>query len=521
VLVFDQTGALAAIRHSWTFDRDFSAWSIQGLDTNNDGVVSTPEMQELADEDMKGLGEYDYYTYAGEGDYDLTFAKGSDAVLTYENEQTTLDFAIAATPPYHIKKRFELAINDPEYYVAITFSGPEAITLENAPPGCRASLDPPKEMDQTLSDELYALGPDVMTLPPALAQAMKGVQGAIIVTCPEGTGTAMALPATTALDAANLIGNAKPVPFNGPPAEPGLPMARTGVLGWIADMQKEFYAAMSETLGKLKNDNTAFWLLGTLSFLYGVFHAAGPGHGKVVISSYLLANERQLRRGLLLSFVSAMMQSLVAVAFVLAAVTVLHLTSMAMSTIANWIGIASYGLVAMLGAWLVVRHVFFGHRHNHGHTHPVDHRQDYRGKDAEPGHEHLHHAHEHAHEIEDEDDGHRHIVRPQDLRGGIREQLAVLLGVGLRPCSGALVVLVFALSQGVVLAGIAAVFLMGLGTAITVGILATLAVTAKNSVLRFASPEGGGTAGVVVWWLELAGAAAVLGFGVLLLLASF
>ena len=79
-------------------------------------------------------------------------------------------------------------------------------------------------------------------------------------------------------------------------------------------------------------------------------------------------------------------------------------------------------------------------------------------------------------------------------------------------------VLVFALSQGVLVAGIAAVFLMGLGTAITVAVLATLAVSAKGLTLRMG---GGGRAGAaVLWWGELAGALLVFGFGVLLLLAS-
>lgn len=91
----------------------------------------------------------------------------------------------------------------------------------------------------------------------------------------------------------------------------------------------------------------------------------------------------------------------------------------------------------------------------------------------------------------------------------------------MRPCSGALLVLVFALSQGVLPAGIAAVFLMGLGTAITVADLATVAASAKSVALRFATPGRGRVATATVWWLELTGALGVLGFGVLLLLASF
>jgi nickel/cobalt exporter len=103
--------------------------------------------------------------------------------------------------------------------------------------------------------------------------------------------------------------------------------------------------------------------------------------------------------------------------------------------------------------------------------------------------------------------------------GGWREQLGVVLAVGLRPCSGALVVLAFALSQGLVAAGIASVLLMGLGTAITVAVLATIAVGAKGAATRLAGANGAIAAGIV-WWAELAGALVVFLFGALLLYAG-
>lgn len=111
------------------------------------------------------------------------------------------------------------------------------------------------------------------------------------------------------------------------------------------------------------------------------------------------------------------------------------------------------------------------------------------------------------------------MVTPQATTGSLREQLGVVLAVGLRPCSGALVVLVFALSQGLLAAGIAAVFLMGVGTAITVAVLATIAVTAKGLASRIGGVDNPLTA-AVVWWVELLAAVAVLAFGVLLLIAS-
>jgi ABC-type nickel/cobalt efflux system permease component RcnA len=111
-------------------------------------------------------------------------------------------------------------------------------------------------------------------------------------------------------------------------------------------------------------------------------------------------------------------------------------------------------------------------------------------------------------------------VVPAQLRsGGWREALGVVLAVGLRPCSGALVVMVFALSQGVLWAGIAAVFLMGLGTAITVATLATLAMFAKGAARRLSG--GRQTIALhLVWWAELCGAFFVFVFGIVLVLAN-
>lgn len=286
-------------------------------------------------------------------------------------------------------------------------------------------------------------------------------------------------------------------------------------------------------------------MLGGLSFLYGVFHAAGPGHGKVVISSYVLANEQQVRRGVALSFASAMVQSLVAISFVLVAALALNMTSMAMGDAANWIGIASYGLVALLGLWLIARKLFgWGHGHHHeastdlaskahaslhaGESHAPNRGRStvpaafQKGPDAfgrQPGDPHYGHSHGPEGHDHDHDHGHHHVVTADQVTGDWREQLGVVLGVGLRPCSGALVVLVFALSQGLLAAGIVAVFLMGLGTAITVAMLASLAVGAKGLARRMLGTKGGLAAGVI-WWAELLGAGLVFAFGVILLIAS-
>ncbi len=505
-IVFDGNGAVSGLRHGWTFDAAFSSWVVQGLDTDGDGITSPEELQELADENLAGLAEFGFYTFAGAQDAPMAWEAAGDQRMVYADGKTTLSYSVLAETPEEVRDGFELGIYDPEYYVAITVPDAGSVHLENAPAGCSAVVEPPRPMDRAVEERLYALGPDVLELPPDLAAAMRGTQGLIRITCPAGdTGGEPA----NAAEAAEAMAQARPAtPFGGPPAEPSLSLPRSGFFGWLQQQQRNFYQAMTASLDAVRSDWTAFWLLGGLSFLYGVFHAAGPGHGKVVISSYMLANETQLRRGIRLSVVSAMLQSVVAVALVLVAAGALGMTSLAMGNAANWIGIGSYALIALLGLWLVLRKLLgWGHDHDHDHDHDQDHHHD--------------HAHErgHAHAPSNVAHRHAHIVAPQATSGGWREQLAVVLAVGLRPCSGALVVMVFALSQGVLAAGIAAVFLMGLGTAITVAALASVAVGAKGLARRLGGAENPVTVSIV-WWAELLGAFAVLGFGVVLLLAS-
>lgn len=114
--------------------------------------------------------------------------------------------------------------------------------------------------------------------------------------------------------------------------------------------------------------------------------------------------------------------------------------------------------------------------------------------------------------------GHAHGPEPHELGGpdGWKRGLSAIVAVGLRPCSGAIILMVFALSQGLLWAGVVATFVMGLGTAITVAAIATLAVSAKAFARRFATDEVG-YGGVLVRGLEVGAAVLILAFGILLL----
>src|SRR3569623_3659352 len=133
-ITFNDAGQVVAIHNTWVFDEAYSAWSIQGLDTNGDGKVTREELQPLADDNMNGLADYEYYTFAGEGkDPNLKFSHGSDATLDYDGKQTPLSFDVALAQPYAIRTSLELSIDDPEYNVALTFHDPGDIQLITAP----------------------------------------------------------------------------------------------------------------------------------------------------------------------------------------------------------------------------------------------------------------------------------------------------------------------------------------------------------------------------------------------------
>jgi ABC-type nickel/cobalt efflux system permease component RcnA len=312
-------------------------------------------------------------------------------------------------------------------------------------------------------------------------------------------------------------------PFGGPrpPAEPQV----GGIVGWLLARQSEFYREISAAIRHAKTDGSAVWTLLAVSFAYGIFHAAGPGHGKAVISSYLVANQETARRGIALSFVSALLQALVAILIVAIGAWLLNVTAKTMCSAETWIEIASYALIAAFGARLVwtkgggfisalqaqprlqVAAVGGHHQHHHGHDHDHHHGHDH-------GHTHTH-AHDHVH---DAHCGHSHGPEPEQLAGpgGWRRGLAAVLTVGVRPCSGAILVLVFALANGLFWAGIAATFVMGLGTAITVATIAVLAVSAKD-VARRLSAGGEGSGALIMRGIEFgaAGLVLLLGLGLL------
>lgn len=342
-------------------------------------------------------------------------------------------------------------------------------------------------------------------------------------------------------------------------ATPGGPFAP--LFAEINRIQREFFMALRQALVAMKNGSEGVGFLVGLSFVYGVFHAAGPGHGKAVISSYVLANEVQLKRGILLSFVSALLQAATALLVVGIGWFLLRGTAVSMTDATNWLEIASYALIAAFGGWLLARKLIaIMLRRKRALTPelvplagatgpggaagalsfavpmlavpgfspsaPAGPSLRLSGAGAPtPGSGPIMRTASRGMPADictaGEDDcrcGRPHMPDPAALgapRLSLGTAASAVFAVGLRPCSGAIVVLTFALVNGLYAGGILSVLAMALGTAITVSAIAALAVFAKGTALRFGA--AGGMRRGVLDGVELLGAVLVLALGLLLL----
>ncbi len=339
------------------------------------------------------------------------------------------------------------------------------------------------------------------------------------------------------------VGSVQGAPFGVPHSAPA--MSASGLMGWVFAEQAAFYRLLSTYIRAAKDDGAAMWGLFGISFLYGVFHAVGPGHGKAVISSYLVANEETWRRGIVLSFASAGIQSVVAIVVVAIAAVLLGATAKAIGLTVHLVEIVSYGLVILIGLrllyvkgrafliafrrWSAAPDLVFAPA-------PVA-----KGPSAtisattfdlcggrpaaiamrggqcmvEGCTVHGFHCHDDHHESAW---GHAHGPELAELEGsgGWRRGLSAVVAVGLRPCSGAIIVLIFALAQDMFWTGVGATLIMGLGTAVTVAAIATLAVSARGFASRVAGTRAG-LGMLAMRAIEVGAAALIVAFGILLL----
>ncbi len=266
-------------------------------------------------------------------------------------------------------------------------------------------------------------------------------------------------------------------------------------------LQRDLHRGLSDAVRSVEREGLfAVWSLISLSFLYGVFHAAGPGHGKLIIATYLATHESRLKQGIWLAIGSALAQGVVAVLLVETTVALLGASFSAANKTALQLESISYALVTLLGGFLMVsaaRRLWLGHHHHH------DHNDDHRHEEGT----HAHHCH-------------AHMPVPGDLpeRMSLRQTIWIILTIGIRPCTGAILVLIFAYVLQLRFAGIGAVFAMSIGTAITVAVLAAVSVYARQIAVRMSEylPDDGVRGGTLLNTFALIGGLIVFLLGIAL-----
>ncbi len=239
---------------------------------------------------------------------------------------------------------------------------------------------------------------------------------------------------------------------------------------WVLALQRRMLTDMRSAMASIRGGSPWQGSVGLVlgAFAYGVIHAAGPGHGKAVITSYALADSETVRRSIVVSFMAALVQACSAIAIVFVGMMVFGFTARSLGALEARLEAVSGILIACLGVYLLVSRV----------------RAMIRGRSALPAG-----ASPSAHGYDCSCD-HAHFVQPASVAGAWswRSSWLLAVSVGIRPCTGALLLLVFARAEGLLWAGLLGTFAMALGTALTVSLLAIGAVGSRAWALRASRP---------------------------------
>ncbi|WP_306131769.1 nickel/cobalt transporter [Roseivivax marinus] len=242
------------------------------------------------------------------------------------------------------------------------------------------------------------------------------------------------------------------------------------VAAWAAAGQSQAQRAMAGALRSLRaGDPGALATLCGLAFSYGVFHAAGPGHGKVLIGGYGVARRVALAKLSGIAVLSSLAQAAGAVLLVYGALWLLGWGRTEMTTAAeSWFAPASYAAIAAVGAYLVLRGAG----------------KLWRARRQGGGHGGDHAVHDHSGGV-CTSCGHVHGPDPAAAArvSSLREAAALVGAVAIRPCTGALFLLILTAQMGIAAAGILATFAMGLGTAVVTVGAAVAAVTVREGMV--------------------------------------
>lgn len=274
--------------------------------------------------------------------------------------------------------------------------------------------------------------------------------------------------------------------------------------------QRELHQELAGLLRQVKeNPMQSGMTLAGFSLVYGVIHAIGPGHGKIVITTYLATHPSRLKSSLKLTFASAIVQGLVAILLVSVVLGVLQLSSRQLHQSSFWMERGSFILVMLLGlllCWRALKRVWQTIKSLR--SAPAMHirRLSPLGNEA-----HIHDEHCGC--------GHQHVPSDQQLQAGgdLRTQVAIVLAMGLRPCSGAIMVLLFAKVIGVYSWGVISAITMAVGTSLTVSLIGVLVFYSRALAVKLSATRTPAAWQRITWsLLALTGGIVLLVAGMLL-----
>lgn len=239
-------------------------------------------------------------------------------------------------------------------------------------------------------------------------------------------------------------------------------------------------------LKQQNNQTGAGFMLALFSFIYGFLHSIGPGHGKFVITTYLATSREKVTTSRLITFLGSLMQGLVAIVFVIILGVIFNLSVGELSLSRFYVEKGSALFIVLFGLVLILRALGISplnlfRRKRQAAIHHIG--QPLAATPA-PLLSANHPTHQHD---ENCGCGHRHMPSAEQLQGGWQTYLWVIISIGIRPCSGAIMVLVFANAIGMFTWGMIAVMSMALGTALSIMIVATLVYHAREKLISMNS----------------------------------
>ena len=389
-VVYDK-GTFVGVRHKWTFDEFYTAMAIEGLDKNKDGIYDREELAELAKVNIEGLKDFSFFTFPALAGKEIKVGDARDYWLEHKDGVLSLIFTLALCQPGAGGGQGpdRLGLRSDLFHRLRAGQDRSRQAERGCAQGLRRQGRRPRAAARQGRSARRLAGPARRSRRQHLQDHHGGMQRPMKMS--RIFALFVALAAMLVLGAP--VFAQQPAPPKSPfgaapgaersfvpprpgaePAQPAGPLQRAQA--WVLEKQAQFNRELAAAVRSLKTASplSATLMLAALSFAYGVLHAAGPGHGKAVISSYVLADGRTVRRGILLAFLAALIQALSALVVVSVLVLLLRATGLQIRAMEAWLETASWALVALVGVWLLyyqLRSAFrpalahAGHHHHH------------------------------------------------------------------------------------------------------------------------------------------------------------